>query len=174
MSRVTKCTPRVKLSQTLTSIQVLLTKEQLLPGDLQSLIMLAEQLVKHVNSMGFCINERVPTWKMREPIIRRFLVADALWSICAVVGAPMQKADWWKQVMDRILSFPKVETSRKYMANRCFRVFNWMVAALRMYRDGNRPAASWIIPLKWEIFCSPQAPSLFRSSEFDVFREGKC
>ncbi|CDJ35951.1 uncharacterized protein EMH_0046740 [Eimeria mitis] len=164
-------TPRTNTPKTLASIRQLLVKEQLTADELQSLIDLAAKVVKNVYNMGKFRKGLVPLREVREHVMRRFIIADALWGICEVVGPSMRKEEWWKQVMEKLLLFPSASVTSGHMQTGRFQVVRRFVAALQMYREGRRPAPREVIELKREVFCSPEAPPPFRSREYDIFRD---
>lgn len=164
-------THRASFPQTLVSIHKLLNKERLQTEDQQSLIGLAEQLVKSLSYMGNFVKDSLPVSEIYEPMMRRFLTADALWCIGTVVGSPVGREDWWPQIMDKLLSIPNVKISYRQAKTMRYRFVCRLNAALQMYREGQRPAAAEVVELKREIFCSPHLPSRFRSRAYEVFRE---
>ncbi|CDJ36206.1 LOW QUALITY PROTEIN: uncharacterized protein EMH_0069860 [Eimeria mitis] len=169
-SRATILTPQTRIPEVLTSIQTLLMKPHLGSDEVQSLMMLAEKLVKDVFCMGRFTKGFVRFWSLCESIMRRFIIADALWSICEVVGPSMRMQEWWGPVMDRLLVLPSAKVSFLQTQTDRFLIVRRLIAALHTYRAGRRPSASEVIALKREIFCSGNGPGSFRSPAYDMFR----
>ncbi|CDJ54090.1 hypothetical protein EBH_0020770 [Eimeria brunetti] len=162
---------RQNLTSLLTSVRELLIKPDLQPNELQLLISLGEGLVKNVHNMGNFQKGEIPLYKVYKPIARRFLIADALWSICEVVGVAMKKEEWWCHVLDKLMLLPNMQISSRQMRTSRYRYVSRMVAALHTYRDGRRPPPKEVVELKRDIFCSRDTPEMFRSSDYDKFRD---
>ncbi|CDJ54083.1 hypothetical protein EBH_0020700 [Eimeria brunetti] len=170
-ARAARYTTRSHFPEVLASVRELLIKQQLRPNEIQSLILLAEQLVKAVCNMGKFSHNFLAPHRVREPAARRFLIADALWGISEVVGPLMRKDDWWNEVMDRLLLIPPMSITMRKMESDGSDMVIRIIAALRVYQGGRRPPPREVIELKRMIFCSPKSPYMFRSPAFDKFRE---
>lgn len=169
--RVNMYKRRISLPYVLTPVQQLLAKLRLPRDDLQSLIFLSEKLVKIAFSMDTFPKGTIPLYEVQESVMRRFLIADALWSICVVVGSSMQKEMWWDQVMDILAFSPNVQISSARGKDSRLRLVRQFIAALCIYREGRRPSAEEVIELKREVLFSPDAPALFRARGYDKLRQ---
>ncbi|CDJ60450.1 hypothetical protein, conserved [Eimeria maxima] len=102
-----------------------------------------------------------------------FLVFDYLVSAIQIFGNSMQLPLWWNQFIsffDVDYYFP--EPSKRARGNARFntQLANSLIAALRIYKTGNRPPLSMVLELKRQLFFSKFAPQRFRSPEWEPWR----
>lgn len=162
---------RKRLSQVLLPVRWLLLKPTLARAELQHLRVLACDLIRSVVSMGRFKRKKIRTCHIQESLARRFLIADALWSICHVVGPPMEMARWWDWLMDRLLDLPELTMSSRFNRNSRDVFVTKLLSALSVYRAGRRPSARAVVLLKRSTFCKKNSPLLFRRREYDMWRE---
>ncbi|KAL8442427.1 hypothetical protein Emag_006465 [Eimeria magna] len=158
------------LPRMLNSLQKFLAKTSLTKEEALALQKQAEELFHHAqHSMTDPIGGTMAS-KFDVPMSKRFLAADLLWSVCKVLGPSMKKEHWWNQLMDKMLADPhhwppadRRRTARGQHVNR-------LLAAFRLYRAGERPAAQEVVEIKRAIFCGSKAPYFFRKRAWDSWR----
>ncbi|CDJ60102.1 hypothetical protein, conserved, partial [Eimeria maxima] len=138
-------------------------------------------LVQHIQDLAMASAARArSTRRMSRPVHgvasigKHFLIFDAIVSAMHVLGVPPRSTSWW---IDFIRCFdaeyryplPSLRTKESgkvnaYLANR-------LLAAICIYKMGERPRPEEIIELKRILLFSPYAPVRFRSDSWDPWRE---
>lgn len=173
---LTSVPPTRGLGPKLRKLRELLAKDFLSSNDVFSLSSMAGELLRfaawtQANELrGECSANLVG------PLSRRFLVLDALISICEVVGPAMNKEQWWGKLMETMsLSLPQDVASLRTRYG--IATHDWVplvrriVAAIGIYREGRRPPPREVVEIKQEIFCKPIVHREFRSSMWNPWRE---
>lgn len=138
---------------------------------MQSLMSTAQFLLRLAVRWNPLQLEGLPPYQATEPAARRFLVVDALWNICSVVGPKMNQVQWWGRLMahaaipSSLISYPLPRSS---VDRRPF--FALLHKALEEFRQGRRPSAEVIVELKRKIFCDPRFHARFREQMWDPWR----
>ena len=139
--------------------------------DLLELKHLCFELMKIAVSMGRGQRKIMRTCHAQDSLIRRFLIADALWSICSVVGPAMAMPTWWSTVMGKLFCSPEIVFTSSLPKNTRNPFIRRLRGALQMYLRGERPLARDVVELKQEIFCGASAKSVFGHPDFDKWRD---
>ncbi|CDJ43003.1 hypothetical protein, conserved [Eimeria tenella] len=168
---LTIAAPAAGAAAKLDPIRQIFLKPQISAQDMQQLVRLGEQLVAYAQKYLAKEISLKSNWRLSESMARRFLVADALWCICNIVGPAMQRGQWWDQILGKIgghealvdhvnsLSSPNGPT---FLAR--------IVAALEQYKRGDRPAPREVVELKMRILRQPCVTEEFRRPQWDPWR----
>lgn len=104
---------------------------------------------------------------MLEPIVRRFLVADALLSVCEVVGPAMEKEKWWAEDLLPTLNVPKGDENPTTLLGILYRRF---FNALELYKQSKRPSPKEVVELKQFVFHFESKGWDFNERRWDAWR----
>ncbi|KAL8272615.1 hypothetical protein Esti_003504 [Eimeria stiedai] len=159
------------LPRMLSSLQALLAKPSLNEEEVTWLHIIAEELVHHARCRMTTAIGGLMASTFDLPLMKRFLVADALWSACQVLGPSMGKGLWWNDLMNDMLADPlnwspvnRRRTARRGHVNR-------VLAAFRHYRAGERPSAREVVEIKHTIFCRKRSAYYFRRPVWNLWRD---
>lgn len=160
------------LSKKLGTLRELFAKQTLCADDLKILMSVAYTLLHHASRWSAYDFEGTAPFRAVEKAARRFLVADGVWCICAVMGAAMNPAQWWDQFIAHVAIpesaahciLAKDQPNWRPMIGRFRR-------AIEQYRRRRRPEAAEIVDLKRAIFCNPRFHYSFRNGMWDSWRQ---
>lgn len=160
------------LVKRLNTLRQIFAKETLCEDDLKILKGVAYSLLHHASFWSASDFEAAVPFRAVELAARRFLVADGLWCICALVGTAMNPAQWW----DRFIAHAAIpESAAEVPLYRDQPNWRPMVGrfrhAIEQYRQRRRPAAAEVVDLKRAIFCDPGFHYRFRSYVWDPWRK---
>lgn len=153
------------------SVRTLFLKEELNEAEVATLMSLAESLLRFAAEWNPSQLEGLPPFRVMEPAARRFLVVDALWNICSVVGPKMNQAQWWDRLMthttipESVVSYPLLSSHVDW---RPFLAF--VRNAVEDFRHWRRPSAEVVVALKRKIFCDPRFHPRFRDPLWGPWR----
>lgn len=157
------------IAEKLHPVRVLLLQQQLSLGDMQLLLKHGQRLLSYAQKF---LTRKISASKLShaiEPLSRRFLVADALWCICSVLGPAMQKEKWWTQLLDKMANGLSARLQMEVLiAKDPF--FCKLLAAMHLYRKGKRPSAKTVVLLKQSIFRPARSTREFKKSRWDPWR----
>lgn len=159
------------ISEILAPIHKLLTKTHLCPEEVTILMYWASELVTFATVALPKPTTSAPPSEWVVPLARQFLVADTLWGICEVVGEAMNKETWWTEFMTRLLSSSQFVSTGVQRSNSRLPLVRRLIAALEIYRKGERPDAEEVVHLKREIFCRSSVHKQFRRACWDAWRQ---
>ncbi|KAL8447593.1 hypothetical protein Emed_004274 [Eimeria media] len=158
------------LPQLLNILQAFLAKPSLNEEEALSLQKHARELIRYAR---YCMTDSIGgtmASKFVVPMAKRFLVADILWSVCAVLGPSMEKDIWWRELMDKMLadplSWPPADRRRTARGE----LVNYVLAAFHLYKEGDRPPPLAVVEIKRAIFSGNKAPFVFRQKPWDLWR----
>ncbi|KAL8269278.1 hypothetical protein Esti_006792 [Eimeria stiedai] len=159
------------LPRMLSSLQTLLAKPSLNEEEVTWLHIIAQELVHYARCRMTTAIGGLMASTFDLPLMKRFLVADALWSACQVLGPSVGKGLWWNELMDDMLADPldwspvnRRRTARRGHVNR-------VLAAFRHYRAGERPSAREVVEIKHTIFCLKRSAYYFRRRVWNLWRD---
>lgn len=154
-------------------LRALFQKEEVSTTDLATLMAVAQCLLHFASRCHPAQLEGIPPVRAVEPAARRFLIVDALWSICTVVGSEMNQSQWWGRLMKHteipksLLSNPP---SGAPFSHRRFFLIS-ISNALEEFRHGKRPSPEEVVALKRIIFCDSKFSSRFSNRAWYQWRK---
>lgn len=157
------------IAEKLHPIRTLLLKQQLSATEMQLLLKYGQRLISYAQKF---LTKKIAAAKLShaiEPLSRRFLVADALWCICSVLGPAMQKEKWWAQLLEKMANGLTARLQMEVLiAKDPF--FCKLLAAMHLYRKGKRPSAKTVVLLKQSIFRPARSTREFKKPRWDPWR----
>lgn len=155
-------------------MRTLFLEEEISEAGMLSLMSTVQFLLRFAARWSPSQLEGLPPYQGIEPAARGFLVVDALWDICSVVGPEMNQAQWWERLMTHtavpqsLVSYP---LSFGGVSNADRRPFLTSLRnALEDFRQGRRPSPEVVVALKRAIFCDPKFHFRFRDPLWDPWR----
>ncbi|CDJ36271.1 LOW QUALITY PROTEIN: uncharacterized protein EMH_0073560 [Eimeria mitis] len=105
---------------------------------------------------------------------QQFLALDAIVSAMHVLGQQPSSCSWWEafaNCFDTSFRYPEPISRSQESARVNIDLANRMLAAMSIYKTGNRPQFEEIIDLKRILFFSRYAPLYFRSFKWKAWRD---
>ncbi|CDJ63436.1 hypothetical protein, conserved [Eimeria necatrix] len=141
-------------------------------NDLEVVTFIAERLAAHAIHFQTSPLTGRPAYRAIQTLGLRFLIFDVIVSVLELLG---QRAEglWWEKLSSSVPHeyTPPVTTVHLSKKSKTFNIFlQKLSAALNTFKSGKRPSCTVLITLKQFLICSPHAPALFKSKEFDPWR----
>ncbi|CDJ29844.1 LOW QUALITY PROTEIN: uncharacterized protein EMH_0053200 [Eimeria mitis] len=160
-----------KVPQKLLEIQKILRKRVLSQDDANKLKKLASDLLMFAVSTKESRLVRVSCGDLIAPLSFRFLVAEALWCACEILGPAAEKHHWWDSAMDQLTASPLFQGSSE--SEKCVKSEQFvlqLIAALSVYRKGDRPSPQEVMSIKKTMFGPPPVHFCFTAMVWDWWR----
>lgn len=162
-----------RLGEGLLSLRALLLKEELSEAEVKKVMSMAPSLLHFVSTWSPSQLEKLRPFDAINPVACRFLVVDALWSICSVVGPNMNQAEWWDRLMEHV-AIPESLVSYPLFAGAANDWRPFLASArdaLEVFRRGRRPSPEAVVALKREILCNPGFHRRFKGRLWEPWRK---
>ncbi|CDJ59452.1 hypothetical protein EMWEY_00022220 [Eimeria maxima] len=162
----------------LCTMRKLFAKQALNQKDVHALVKAVEELV----NLAWLRSHRGPRGPSPIHIVESlgsyFMVFDSLVCAAEILGEHMQLHLWWEKFaanFDVNPLLPAPGPTRKEVAKFHKYLVKRLVAALEIYKRGERPPLPEVIALKTLLFCSPQGRHQFKNPKWDPWRDdGDC
>lgn len=148
---------RSHLAKKLLKLRELFAKDRIGRTEVNLLLITADELLNYAGRLHPDDVKGLNPLKVVTRFARRFLLADAIWCICKVVGPSMNKNSWWNQFISHLMLSEEVVTKFSPSSSHWPLVCR-LQKAMEMFRQGIRPSAAEIVSLKRAIFCGPSTP----------------
>lgn len=161
-----------ELSRWLATLREVFAKNTLSTNDLMTLRDTAYFLLHHASRWSPADFDKLTPHTTLEQAARRFLVADGVWCICAVVGPAMNQKQWWDRFIDHVV-ISETAVEQFFFKHRIDRrpLMRRFRNAIEEYRQRRRPEAEEIVSLKRTIFCNSRFHHRFRAPPWDAWRQ---
>ena len=168
---MTAMPPARGLACKLARVQQMFSKPRLCRNDFPDLMSLAYDLVRYATTRLATDLSGETTYGLVAPLARRFLLLDSLWVICEVVGAPMNKGQWWDKLMETMPNPQDISPPPRFPRRGWYYFVEQLIAALEIYRTGGRPAPEMVVEIKRKIVSKEVGHPLFQSHLWDLWRQ---
>lgn len=159
------------LAKKLLLLREVFAQDRVSSNNINLLVLLANDLLNYAAQLHPTDLEGNSPAQVVMPVARRFLLADALWCICEVVGPSMKKDQWWNLFISNIKITESVVEQRRVESNSWRPLIGRLRDAVELFGQGVRPTPQEIVHLKRAIFCGPNIPPRFKNREWHPWRK---
>ncbi|KAL8433595.1 hypothetical protein Efla_000739 [Eimeria flavescens] len=163
--------PNVSLPRLLLPIRMILLKEKLKREDMRHLMSAAEHVIAFAQRYMTKSVSAVKSFRLLVAYGRRFMLLDALWCVCEVVGSAMRRDVWWQSFARSVVAPLPYEptdldsTILQIAGNKdVLRLRLW--ANLQVFVRGARPSPKDIVEIKRELLCFGSSPLVMADSDW--------
>ncbi|CDJ53235.1 hypothetical protein, conserved [Eimeria brunetti] len=155
----------------LLEFQKLMRKDELSQAEVNNMLALTWDLLKFAASAKRSQVVKRSVCDVVAPLSIRFLVLDALWSACEILGDQSEKQLWWDKVAQELTAPPVLLQHPKLTAPSRYEPFlRRLRAAFSAFRSGNRPSARDVLTIKKMMFGPPTIHGTFAGVVWDFWR----
>ncbi|KAL8430828.1 hypothetical protein ACSSS7_005687 [Eimeria intestinalis] len=161
----------------LNSLRTLLVKKDFSLADVHLLMVHVGCLIQ----LGKHNMPRVPPARTNKTLIQllayRFLLLDAVWQVCDMVGPLMNRHIWWNHFFCQVVgATPSLGTTVRERKSSPLepRVLRWLQEALRKFERGQRPSRLETLRLKRALFCQLYTVRYFKRASWNLWRKDLC
>ncbi|KAL8450149.1 hypothetical protein Emag_003393 [Eimeria magna] len=150
----------------------LLAKKSLSEGEAQLLISLGERFVNYLLCLHQSSANEVSPFRACELLGVRYMCFDFLISLIQLFGPAANPQAWFPEIVDKVPTDFSRPLGPKAGRGKHFASFAYRLsAALRLLKQGFRPAPEFTIMLKRDLFRLNSGPGFFRLKQWEAWRE---